>query len=158
MGLAQCLYLYRKYESWFGVESDYLTTINWLTEMIAWQPDTVCFTYPLFLFDGMEYWQLIYRDIAPGQYIVHKETESVIVCQTWKKYLIFYNGQIEEYAVERDVDTNQYYLIDGLIDDSGEWEFIDLDPNEKISDFLREIVINRIKQITFQQRIKRGTS
>ena len=179
--LAQALYLHNLYSKWMARSFNYQETIKWLQSMLDWQPDTICFTYPLFLFDGKEYWQLIYDQLSPGQYVSHRETQAIIVCETWKKYSIFYRGQIEEYAVEKDIETGNYYLIDGTthlvsgediteplyitneegievlnLEHPGFQEHIELEEDQKISDYLKEIVLGRIEQITIQKRLKSG--
>lgn len=159
----QALYLYEIYSSWFGVKATYYETIRWLRWMLNWQENVVCFTQPLFLFDGLEYWQIIFNDLKPGQYVTHKPTQSVIVCLTWKKYLIFYKGNIEEYAVEKIGDTGEYFLLDGeqdlvgeeydedgniILDNELSYDAIELEEDQTISEYLKEIVVSRVQQIT----------
>lgn len=165
LSINQALYLHNLYSDWFGVQSSYYETIRWLRWMLDWEEEIVCFTQPLFLFDGLEYWQIIFNDLKPDQYVTHKPTQSVIVCITWKKYLIFCNNNIEEYAVEKDEETEQYYLLDGAQNLLGEdqdadgntvlnldteltYEPIELLPEQKISEYLKEIVVSRVQQVT----------
>lgn len=165
LSINQALYLYEMYSDWFGVQSSYYETIRWLRWMLDWNPNVVCFTHPMSLFGRLDYWQIIFYDLKPMQYVTHKETQSVIVCLTWKRYLIFHKGDIEEYAVERDNNTGDYYLLDGEQDLIGEdqdedgniifnldkelsYDPIELAPEQTFTEYLKEIVVSRVQQIT----------
>lgn len=150
MSIGQALYLYEKYAQLCKVQSqNYYETVKWLKWMLNWQPETICFTYPIMLFDTMDYWQMLFAQISPGQYIANKKVQAVIVCETWKRYYIFWRGSIEEYALERNDKDQYYYLLDGNQDlqEDLTYEPIELADDEKLSDYLKQIVSARIAQI-----------
>jgi hypothetical protein len=139
--LPQALWLHDKYAAELQCKTAYLETIKWLEKMLAYEPGEICFTQPLFIFDGREYWEVILDNLQSGQYVTIRAIQTVIIRDTWKRYLVLSNGMVEEYALEFQDISKSYEL---------NLEPVDLGETPP-SQFLKEFVLDRVHQITYKE-------
>ncbi len=141
LSIEQALFLHDKYAQEMKVKSDYSDTIRWLQDMLAYEPSELCFTQPLFIFDGRDYWELILDEIESKQYVTIKAIQTVIIRDTWKRYLVLADGLVEEYALEYIQERNGYDLNQ---------EEVDLG-NTSPSQFLKEYILSRVQQLIYKE-------
>jgi hypothetical protein len=139
--LPQALFLHDNYAAGLNCKTDYDDTIKWLSQILSYEIEEICFTQPLFIFDGRDYWQIVFDEIQSGQYVSIKAVQTVIIRDTWKRYLILSNGLVEEYALEYDRDSEIYEL---------NLEAVDLGDTPP-SQFLKEFVLDRIHQLIYKE-------
>lgn len=142
LSLPQALYLHDKYAAELDCKTDYQDTVKWLRDVLAIEPNEICFTQPLFIFDGREYWQIVFDQLLSGQYVSIKAIQTVIIRDTWKRYLVLNNGLVEEYALEYQTKTEDYEL---------NLEPVDLGDTSP-SIFLKELVLDRVHQLIYKER------